>query len=60
MRENRKYGSVRSVDTVYMTEYCDTLHTEKEEKQGIQSMSKYIVIIRLLDKLTIDDYLLFC
>jgi len=40
MRESRTYGSVRDVKQFPMVEYCDTLHIEREEKQGIQSIPK--------------------
>ncbi|MDI6795142.1 MAG: hypothetical protein QME81_20135, partial [bacterium] len=38
MRENLKSGSVRDIKQTSMVEYCDTLHIEREEKQGIQSI----------------------
>ena len=40
MRENLKSGSVRDVKMFSMVEYCDTLQTERGEKQGIQSIPK--------------------
>ena len=40
MRENLKSGSVRDVNVFAMAEYCDTFHTERGKKRGIQSMPK--------------------
>jgi len=40
MKEIFKFGSVRDVKIHPRVEYCDTLHTERGEKQGIQSIPK--------------------
>ena len=40
MWENCKHGSVRGIKMLSMVEYCDTLHIERGEKQGIQNISK--------------------
>jgi len=38
--ENYKHGSVRGVKMLSMVKYCDTLHIERGEKQGIQTKPK--------------------
>jgi hypothetical protein len=40
VRENHTHGSMRGIKLSFMVEYCDTLHTERVEKQGIQSIPK--------------------
>ena len=40
MREICKHGSVRDVKMFLMVKYCDTLHIERGEQQGIQNIPK--------------------
>jgi len=40
MWEIHKYGSVRGVEILTRFKYCDTLHIEREEKQGKQNKPK--------------------
>jgi hypothetical protein len=40
MREIHKSGSVRDIEVLHTVEYCDTLDTERQEKQRKQIKPK--------------------